>query len=122
MPRTNLVIGANRGIGLGLVEELVSGRRSYLFERMRKHLPSQVKKHSTDVVYATARVPAEAKELQEIARKSDGRVIVVQLDMVDQASIDVSDSPRSAAGSIAANGGDRLPPPRLPSPQRHSTR
>jgi hypothetical protein len=67
MPRTNLVIGANRGIGLGLVEELVSGRRSYLFERMRKHLPSQVKKHSTDVVYATARVPAEAKESQMAA-------------------------------------------------------
>lgn len=59
---------------------------------LRKHLPSQVQKHSTDVIYATARVPAEAKELQEIAKKSAGRVIVVQLDMVDQASIDVSSS------------------------------
>jgi hypothetical protein len=44
------------------------------------------------VIYATARVPAEAKELQEIAAKSEGRVIIVQLDMVDQASIDVSAS------------------------------
>ena len=57
-----VVTGANRGIGLGLA-------RAYA-ER-------------GDEVWATARRPAEAKELQALARASGGKVHVHELDVRD---------------------------------------
>jgi hypothetical protein len=49
-----------------------------------------VEKNPTDVVYATTRNPADSEDLQRLARGSDGHVVVVQLDMVDEDSIKVS--------------------------------
>lgn len=59
--------GANRGIGLELVKQLLA-------------------KNSSKVV-ATARKPAEAAELQRVARGSEGRVEVLQLDVASSISI-----------------------------------
>ena len=64
--RTVLVTGANRGLGLGWV----------------KHFAA-----AGDTVIATCRKPAEAKDLNELASKSGGKVSVEALDVVDEASI-----------------------------------
>ena len=62
-----LVVGANRGIGLGVV--------NVFLER------------GWDVV-ATARAPEAAKDLQALAGRSPGRVEILALDMADPAGID----------------------------------
>jgi len=62
-----LVVGANRGIGLGVVKEFL-GR-------------------DWDVI-ATARQPRQAKELQALAERSPGRVSILQLEMNDPATVD----------------------------------
>jgi NAD(P)-dependent dehydrogenase (short-subunit alcohol dehydrogenase family) len=64
---TALVTGANRGIGLAIVEQ-------YNARGWR--------------VIATARKPAEATALNAIAAKSDGRIVVEPLDVIDLAAID----------------------------------
>lgn len=61
-----LITGANRGIGLALVDE---GLR-------RGHL-----------VIATCRDPGAARELQQLARQHGKRLLVLPLDVTDEASI-----------------------------------
>lgn len=65
---TYLVIGGNRGIGFALVQEIAS-------------------KDSSAKIFATTRNPSDSPELQEFASKSDGKVIVVQLDMLREESV-----------------------------------
>ena len=62
-----LIVGANRGIGLGVVREFLT--------------------RDWDVI-ATARVPATAAELQSLAREHPGRVDIRALEMSDPTSID----------------------------------
>lgn len=62
-----LVVGANRGIGLGVVKEFLAA--------------------GWDVL-ATARKPAEATELNALAAKAPGRVTVTKLEMNDPADHD----------------------------------
>lgn len=70
-----VVTGANRGIGLKFVEQLAA---------------------RGEVVYATARKPAEAEALTALAAKHDGKVHVVALDVSD---------PESVAAFVAALDG-----------------
>jgi NAD(P)-dependent dehydrogenase (short-subunit alcohol dehydrogenase family) len=63
---TALVTGANRGIGLAITR--------YYADRGWK-------------VIATARKPGEATDLNAIAKASDGRVVVEQLDVMDRDAI-----------------------------------
>ena len=73
-----LITGASRGFGLALVRQLIS-------------LPgSEVTR-----VFATAR--GDAPELEELAEKSSGRIMIVNLDVTDEASI------KQAAAEIEAN-------------------
>ena len=62
-----LVIGANRGIGLGVVKEMLSGGWS---------------------VIATARRPAEAKDLQELAAAHPGKLEILALNMTNPSQVD----------------------------------
>jgi NAD(P)-dependent dehydrogenase (short-subunit alcohol dehydrogenase family) len=62
-----LVIGANRGIGLGVVKEFLS--------------------RGWDVI-ATARQPTQATELQTLAKQAHGRVSILPLEMNDAAALD----------------------------------
>ncbi len=62
-----LVVGANRGIGLGVVREFLA--------------------HGWDVI-ATARNPGEATDLNALAKQSPGRVRVAKLEMNDPADLD----------------------------------
>ena len=62
-----LVVGANRGIGLGVVKAFLE--------------------HGWNVV-ATARVPGAAVDLQALAEQNAGRVEIVTLDMGDAAGVD----------------------------------
>jgi NAD(P)-dependent dehydrogenase (short-subunit alcohol dehydrogenase family) len=62
-----LVIGANRGIGLGVVKEFLS--------------------RDWDVI-ATARQPTQAAELRALAERSPGRVSLLPLEMNDPAALD----------------------------------
>ena len=65
--KTALIVGASRGIGLGLVKELAGrGWR----------------------VIATLRTPASDKGLQAFADQSGGKVLVERVDLEDAASID----------------------------------
>jgi NAD(P)-dependent dehydrogenase (short-subunit alcohol dehydrogenase family) len=65
--RLALVVGANRGIGLGVVRALLA--------------------RGWDVV-ATARHPDQAKELRELANSHPGQVTITSLDMNDPAAVD----------------------------------
>ena len=62
-----LIVGANRGIGLGVVKEYLA--------------------HGWDAI-ATARAPAAAADLQALAGRHPGRVEIEALDMSDPAGID----------------------------------
>lgn len=73
-----LIVGANRGIGLGVVKEMLSRGWN---------------------IIATARQPAAATELASLARSHPGRVSIEQLEMNDPASLD------SLAGRL---GGQKL--------------
>jgi NAD(P)-dependent dehydrogenase (short-subunit alcohol dehydrogenase family) len=75
---TALVVGANRGIGLGVVKELL--------ERGWR-------------VIATARRPAEAQDLSTLAKANPGRLEIKQLEMTDASQID---------GFAAGLGGRKL--------------
>lgn len=73
-----LITGASRGFGLALAQQLAS-------------LPaSDVAK-----IFATAR--GDAPALEELVKKSPGRVIYVQLDVTSEASI------KQAAAEVEAN-------------------
>jgi NAD(P)-dependent dehydrogenase (short-subunit alcohol dehydrogenase family) len=65
--RTALVVGASRGLGLGLVEELVGRGWN---------------------VIATQRSPRTASGLAALAEKSDGKVRIETLDLEDSSQID----------------------------------
>ncbi|KAL8276528.1 hypothetical protein RQP46_011076 [Phenoliferia psychrophenolica] len=65
---TVLIIGGNRGVGLGLVIESL--------------------KRSSDVtVFATAREPAKATALAELQQTFPGRLHILKADMTDEASL-----------------------------------
>src|SRR5215472_1756536 len=66
--RTALVIGASRGLGLGLVKELAEGRGW--------------------TVIATLRSPKTAAGLTAFAEKANGKVRLETLDLEDGAAID----------------------------------
>lgn len=67
MARTALIVGASRGLGLGLTREISSrGWR----------------------VIATVRTPATAHELRSMARESAGQIRVETLDILDTAQLD----------------------------------
>src|SRR5262245_20671609 len=68
-----VVTGANRGIGLGLARGFAA---------------------RGDEVWAGARRPAEARELQALAKASDGRVHVHELDVRDERQV------RAFAGEV----------------------
>jgi NAD(P)-dependent dehydrogenase (short-subunit alcohol dehydrogenase family) len=65
--RLALIVGANRGIGLGVTKEFLA--------------------HGWDVI-ATARRPEEATELHALAASHPGRVSIPRLDMNDPAEVD----------------------------------
>ena len=62
-----LVVGANRGIGFGVVKELLAQGHT---------------------VIATARQPARAHDLAAVAAANPGRVEILPLDLLDAAQID----------------------------------
>lgn len=68
-PVRAMVQGASRGLGLGFVEELLK------LEQVEK-------------VFATCRVPAEAIELSALAESSQGRLVLVALDVTEQETIE----------------------------------
>ncbi|XP_070546274.1 uncharacterized protein [Ptychodera flava] len=70
-PRSVLVTGANRGIGFGLVRQLLS-------------LPSPPK-----YIFACCRVPEDAEELQKLADLNPS-IKVLKIDLLDTASIKAS--------------------------------
>ena len=63
-----LVTGANRGIGLGIVQQYI--------------------KRDDTHVFATCRNPENAKELIKIAEDNPGQVSIVELDLSDSSSIE----------------------------------
>lgn len=67
MSRNVVITGANRGIGLGLVQACIqAGFR----------------------VFATYRRPEQSQELLELTSQHEGRLSAVALDVSDQASVD----------------------------------
>ena len=78
-PVTALVNGASRGIGLALVKELADCPR-------------------VGRVFASCRAPASAEALTALAEASDGRVVVLTMDVEDEATVE------SAAERIEADG------------------
>ena len=68
-PVTALVNGASRGIGLALVKELAECA-------------------AVGRVYATCRTPASAEPLNTLAENSDGRVVVVAMDVEDESTVE----------------------------------
>lgn len=80
-----LITGTNRGIGLGLVKSLLTG----------KNVPKRI--------IATCRKPAEAQELQEIAEKNPN-VHIVQFDLNDfQSYPSLSETVRNLVGDDGLN-------------------
>ena len=77
-----LITGASRGFGLALAQQLAS-------------LPAS----DVSKVFATAR--GDAPALDELVKKSLGRVIYVQLDVTSEASI------KQAAAKVEANLADK---------------
>ena len=73
-----LITGASRGFGLALARQLAS-------------LPAS----NVSKVFATAR--ADSPALDELAKKSLGRVVVVRLDVTNEASI------KQAAGEVTTH-------------------
>ncbi|XP_061077910.1 C-signal-like [Conger conger] len=69
--RSVLITGTSRGIGLQMVKDLAKSNEG------------------PDRVFATARKPADAKELQDLAR-SNSRVHIITLDVNSQTSIDTA--------------------------------
>ena len=72
MPETEhiLVTGANRGIGLGIVQQYLKRNDTHIF--------------------ATCRKPKEADDLIKITETNPGRITIVQMDLSDITSIEQS--------------------------------
>ena len=70
MGLTALVTGANRGIGLGLVEQLAA-------------------KPEVEIVFAASR-KSDSPALAQLNEKYNGKVHPVELEVVDEASVAVS--------------------------------
>lgn len=64
-----LITGSSRGLGLAMVTYLANSS------------PSDAR-----IIFATAR--SETSELKELVQKSSGRVVYVEMDTTDQASVD----------------------------------
>lgn len=67
-PTSTHVVGANRGIGLGLVEQTLI-------------------RDATSVVFATARDPNNADSLKKLTETYSLRLIILKLDMLDEKSV-----------------------------------
>ncbi|KAF6803149.1 short chain oxidoreductase [Colletotrichum musicola] len=65
---TFLITGASRGFGLALVRELAS-------------------RPCSDVGTVVAAARGDSSDLNDLAKSSDGRVVVVKLDVTDEASV-----------------------------------
>ncbi|RDX40549.1 NAD(P)-binding protein [Lentinus brumalis] len=81
-----LITGANRGIGLEMVKQLLQS-------------PS-------NTVVAACRSPAKATELQQLAEKAGGKLHVVALDVSDKES--VNKAAKEVAGILGGRGIDYL--------------
>lgn len=103
MSSAHLIIGANRGIGYGLVVETVSD-----LDRTALNLSAvyaddrcpfeQLKVYPNATVFATTRNAATSTQLKALSDTHPGRVEIVELDVVKQDTIDVS-CPRPSIGS-----------------------
>ncbi|RDX43549.1 NAD(P)-binding protein [Lentinus brumalis] len=81
-----LITGANRGIGLEIVKQLLQS-------------PS-------NIIIAACRNPAKATELQELAKKAGGKVHVIELDVSDKESI--NKAAKEVSGVLGGKGIDYL--------------
>ncbi|RDX40873.1 NAD(P)-binding protein [Lentinus brumalis] len=81
-----LITGANRGIGLEMVKQLLQS-------------PS-------NIIIAASRNPAKATELQGLAEKAGGKLHLVALDVTDKESI--SQAAQEVAGVLGGKGIDYL--------------
>ena len=52
-------------------------------------IDAQAAKDPSGTIFATTRNPADSEELNEVASKSNGKVIVVKCDMIDEESVKV---------------------------------
>jgi NAD(P)-dependent dehydrogenase (short-subunit alcohol dehydrogenase family) len=64
------ITGANRGIGLGIVQQYAA--------------------RGNALVFATCRSPGEADELSTLATANPGTITIIQMDLADNASIDAA--------------------------------
>ena len=81
-PKSVLITGANRGIGLELVKQF-----------LKQASPP-------DHIFATYRDPAEAQELKSVAESGGGKVHLLRLEMTDHSAFE------SVKGSVEAIVGD----------------
>jgi NAD(P)-dependent dehydrogenase (short-subunit alcohol dehydrogenase family) len=90
-PSLALVVGANRGIGFGVVKEMVRNGWS---------------------VIATARRPDDAKDLRALASANPGRLEIQRLDMTKTSEVDsfARAMPGKRLDAVLINGGTSGPP------------
>lgn len=102
-----LIVGGNRGIGFGLVEESVGqyfSRYVALGDLLTR--VEQLKRDSTTTVFATARDPEKADALTMLVKQYPSRLTVLKLDMLDESSVMV----RFSTVKLSRLGADRRPP------------
>jgi NAD(P)-dependent dehydrogenase (short-subunit alcohol dehydrogenase family) len=81
-----LIIAGNRGIGFALVNEIVSG---LILNTQGRCADAQAAQDPSGTIFATTRNPSDSAELNEVASKSNGKIIVVKCDMIDEESVKV---------------------------------
>jgi NAD(P)-dependent dehydrogenase (short-subunit alcohol dehydrogenase family) len=91
-PSTVLVIGASRGIGLALVQQIVSisTLHSLMVRKAKTYMPNlqkQLNCYPSANVYATARDVAKASDLQSLAALNKGKLHLITADVMDPNSI-----------------------------------
>ena len=99
--RTYLVVGASRGIGLGIVAELVSPDSRMSTPTYHNSLHAIQLKDTTAYVLATARVPARSTGLQELVAAYPSRVAILECDATDATSVERA---ASAAAALLPDG------------------